>query len=251
MASLFLLICQKFIIMKKILAFTLLIAFISCQKEKPAKDMLMLSGNIEGLKSGTLYVQKIQDTVLVPIDTIVFKGKSTFETQIKLNAPEMLYLYLDRGVTNSIDNNLQFFAEPGTIVINSSLEHFNSDAKITGSKNQELLEEYKKGTSQYINGNLDLIKKQFDALKKNPSADISKIEKKQQELVVSKYLYAVNFAVNHKDYEIAPYIAVFEIPDINTKYLDTIASSIPKNIANSLYGKKLNNLLKERKLMEK
>ena len=34
----------------------------------------------------------------------------------------MLYLFLDRGQTNSIDNNLPFFAEPGNIKIETTLK---------------------------------------------------------------------------------------------------------------------------------
>ena len=50
----------------------------------------------------------------------------------------MLYLFLDRGQTKSIDNSLPFFAEPGNIKIETSLKHFFADAKITGSKNHDL-----------------------------------------------------------------------------------------------------------------
>jgi hypothetical protein len=32
----------------------------------------------------------------------------------------MLYLFLDRGVSNSLDNNLLFFAEPGNINIETN-----------------------------------------------------------------------------------------------------------------------------------
>jgi hypothetical protein len=55
----------------------------------------------------------------------------------------MLYLFLDRGVSNSLDNNIPFFAEQGKMNIETSLDFFTADAKITGSKNHELYEEYK------------------------------------------------------------------------------------------------------------
>jgi hypothetical protein len=59
----------------------------------------------------------------------------------------MLYL-LDRGTSNSLDNNLMFFAEPGTINIDTNLESYIANAKVTGSKNQDLFEEYKKINSR-------------------------------------------------------------------------------------------------------
>jgi hypothetical protein len=52
-------------------------------------------------------------------------------------------------------------------------------------------------------------------------------------------LYATNFAINNKNFEVAPYIALSEIYDINIKYLDTIQKSMSPKVAKSLYGKKL------------
>ena len=62
-----------------------------------------------------------------------------------------------------------------------------------------------------------------------------------------KYLYTTNFAVNNGKYAVAPYIALAEISDINIKYLDTIQKSMSAEISKSIYGKKLNTFIKERK----
>ena len=51
-------------------------------------------------------------------------GDSKFESDLNLASPEMLYLFLDRGVTNSLDNNISFFAEPGNINIDTNLESY-------------------------------------------------------------------------------------------------------------------------------
>jgi len=223
---------------KSILAFISLIAISSCNKEV-SKTNLHLSGNIKGLKNGTLYIQRVVDTSLVAIDTIIINGKSTFETDIDMKSPEMLYLFLDRGVSNSKDNNLLFFAEPGKINIETNLDSYIASAKITGSKNQDLYQEYKKIDSRFRDENLDLIEKKFNALKsKNPKA-IDSITAKQNSNIKRKYLFATNFAINNKDHEIAPYIALSEIYDINIKYLDTIQKSMSPTVAQSLYGKKL------------
>jgi hypothetical protein len=51
-------------------------------------------------------VRRFIDT-LVAIDTITIDGSSAFESDIDLKSPEMLYLFLDRGVSkHSLDNNL-------------------------------------------------------------------------------------------------------------------------------------------------
>ena len=233
--------------MKKIyLGLLSLIVLSSCSEKKSDKN-LHITGNIKGLKKGTLYIQRIKDTAFVVIDTIKIDGDSHFSSDINIDSPEMFYLFLDRGVSNSVDNNLPFFVEPGAINIESSLDFFTADAKITGSKNQELYDEYKKVVSRYVDQNLDLVQRRFKALTTKNEDELLKIQQDQDNVLKHKYLYTTNFAVNHADYDVAPYVAVAEIYDINLKYLDTIQKSMTPKIAKSLYGKKLNELIAERK----
>lgn len=223
---------------------------IACTEKKSDKN-LQITGYIKGFTKGKLYIQKIKDSALVALDTIEINGDSHFRSDLDIKSPEMLYLFIDRGVSNSIDNNLLFFAEPGKINIETSLNYFTSDAKITGSKNQELYDEYKYVASKYVDKNLDLLNKKFNAYKSKNDAEINKINKLQDDVIKSKYLYATNFAVNHSDYDIAPYIALSEIYDINMKFLDTIDKSMTPSVSKSLYGQKLKELIKERKASEK
>jgi hypothetical protein len=223
---------------KPLIAFVSLIILSSCNK-KESETNLHLTGNIKGLKTGTLYIQRVVDTTLVAIDTIKIDGNSKFESNIEIKSPEMLYLFLDRGVTNSLDNNISFFAEAGVINIDTNLDQFMLNAKITGSKNQILLEDYKKVNSRFNDENLTLLEQKFNALKNNNSKAVDSLSVKQDSNIKRKYLYATNFAVNNKDYEVAPYIALSEIYDINIKYLDTIQKSMSPKVAQSLYGKKL------------
>jgi hypothetical protein len=234
---------------KSIIAFVTLVLLASCSK-KESTDGLHLTGNIKGLKNGTLYIQRVVDTSLVAIDSIKIDGNSTFERDIKLESPEMLYLFLDRGVTNSLDNNILFFAEPGNMNIETNLDNFIYSAKITGSKNQELYEEYKKINSRFTDENLSMVESKFNAIKRQDQRAIDSIDLKQQSNIKRKYLYATNFAINHKDHEIAPYIALAEIYDINVKFLDTIQKSMTPKVAQSLYGKKLTKFVSEVKKEE-
>ena len=231
---------------KSIIAFVSLLILVSCTEKKSDKNFI-LTGNIKGLKNGTLYIQRVKDTTLVAIDTIKISGDSHFTSEFDLQSPEMLYLFLDRGVTNSLDNNIAFFAEKGNMNIETSLDFFTSDVKITGSKNQELYDEYKKVASRFVDEDLDLIEKKFKAFKANKMDEVAQIEAKQQNNLKRKYLYTTNFAVNHGDYEVSPYVALAEIYDINLKFLDTIQKTMSPKVAKSLYGKKLNDFIAERK----
>ncbi|MDG2432782.1 DUF4369 domain-containing protein [Flavobacterium sp.] len=225
---------------KTILALVTLAIVASCNKTD-SKTNVHITGNIKGLKNGTLYIQRIVDTALVAIDTITIDGSSTFTSDLDLKSPEMLYLFLDRGVTNSMDNNLVFFAEPGNIAIETNLDSYITSAKVTGSKNHELYDEYKKINSRFKDENLTLLEQKFKAIKRQNAKAIDSLTLKQDSNTKRSYLFATNFAINHRDYEIAPYIALSEIYDINIKYLDTIQKSMTPKVANSLYGKKLTN----------
>ena len=60
--------------MKKVcLALVTLIVLASCSNNEQSKD-LTLTGTIKGLKSGTVYIQKYQDTSLVVLDSIKIDG---------------------------------------------------------------------------------------------------------------------------------------------------------------------------------
>lgn len=234
---------------KTIIAILSLLIIIACNEKKTGKN-LHITGNIKGLQKGTLYIRKLVDTTFIALDTINIDGDSHFESDLNIKSPEMYYLFLDRGVTNSKDNNLSFFAEAGNINIETTLDKYLYNAKITGSKNNDLYKEYKDVSSRFNENNLDLIVSKFNAIKSKNVPQQDSIMAQQNSNTKRKYLYAVNFSINHSDYEVSPYVALTEIYNVNLKYLDTIQKSMTPKVSNSMYGKKLTSLLTERKLNE-
>jgi len=235
--------------MKYSAAIFLFLLIVSCAEKKHEKN-LQITGNIEGLKEGTLYIRKLQDTMLVLLDSISISGNSSFESSFDIDSPEMLYLFLDRGVTKTTDNHLMFFAEQGQINISTDLKTFYATAKITGSKNHDLYEEYKKVNSRFNNQELDLTEAKLLAYQHKTPFSEEENQKKMDVIMKKKYLYAINFAVNNKDHEIAPYIALSEINDTDIKYLDTIHKSLSPKVLQSKYGKMLTTFITERKKLE-
>jgi len=231
--------------MKKLLL-ALLSLFILASCENKPETNLQITGVVKGLQKGTLYLKKMGDSSFITLDSMKIDGKSEFESAIDLKSPEMLYLFLDRGETKSGDDNLMFFAEPGKINIATDLEYFYSKALITGSKNNELYENYKKITSKYNEQQLELTVAKINALKSKQMDLIASIEEKSNAITKRKYLYAINFAVTNKDYEVAPYIALSEINDATVKYLDTIQKSMSPKVAKSRYGVLLSKYVEER-----
>lgn len=228
--------------MKKFLFIFSLFIMASCSKDS---SNFTLKGSIKGLKKGTVYLQKVNDSVLVSVDSLQINGDSVFELHTHLDEPEVLYLKLDKNGKG--DNLIPFFADKGVTEINTSLKHFFSDATIKGSKQQEKLEEYKKMISKFQDRNLDLIKDNFEAQKNQDSLLMDSSAKEYDRLIIRKYLYTINFAVNNKDSEIAPYLAISEIPDANVKYLDTIRQALTPDIKASKYGEELQKLIEDRK----
>lgn len=223
--------------------------FLSCQSDKGTAN-LELTGTIKGLTQGTLYIQKIQDTALVVLDSIVIKGKSDFSSLLEVDGAEVFYLSLDRGHSKSIDNQLLFFAEPGKIDIQTSLKSFYADAKITGSKNQDTYSDYLKTRSLITDKQNELLIEILQAQKENQTSKKDSLLQLSTRIAGRKYLNAVNFAINHSNTDVAPYIALTEIYDRPIKYLDTIQNSLSKEVALGRYGKQLKQFIAERKAEE-
>lgn len=217
---------------------------ISCNKSK--NGSLIVSGTINGLKKGTLYLQKFKDTLLVSVDSVSLNGASNFVLVDKIESPEIYYLTLDKKT----DQKISFFAEKGEITINSKLSKFVTSAKISGSKNQTLLEEHNAMIRKFSNKQLDLIKEKFDAQKNRDTALLSKLEKEETSLIKRKYYFSTNFAVINAKYEVAPYIAITELYYANIRLLDTINNSLSKKVKETKYGLELADFIKSIKETE-
>ena len=226
--------------MKKIIYSIVLVSLlISCGKEKSGS--MVVNGNIDGLKKGTVYLQKFVDTVLVAVDSVEINGLSNFVLVDDLENPEMYFLTLDKKESEKIP----FFGEKGTITINSKLEKLLFATKISGSKNQELLDEYKSMIQQFRGKELDFLKDKFEAQRDKDDSLLLKLEADEKNLIKRKYFYTTNFALLHKDKEVAPYIALTELYNANFKLLDTVNKSLTKEIKVSKYGLELEKFITE------
>ena len=223
---------------KTIICFVTLILILSCNDSK--KGSLTVNGTIEGLKKGTLYLQKYKDTAIVSVDSILLNGDSNFVLIDEIESPEIYYIALDK----ILEEKISFFAEKGVINVTTKLAKFSTSAIITGSKNNDILAEHKAMTRQFNGKKLDLVKEKFEAQRINDTALISKIERNEDNLLKRRYLYTTNFAVNHADSEVAPYLAITELYYANIKLLDTINNSLPKKIKTSKYGLELERFIK-------
>ncbi|WP_055445179.1 DUF4369 domain-containing protein [Lacinutrix himadriensis] len=227
--------------MKKTIFVLALAILCSCGKEKD----LTVKVNIKGLKKGTVYLKKAQDTAIITVDSLVVQGEAPIIFSTNLETPEMYFLQLNKNTSD--DETVSFFADKGITEITTSVKNFGVDAKIKGSKQQEALEEYLLVISRFNDRNLNLIKEEFEAKMAKDTAKIVANTIAYNHLIKSKYLYTVNFAIANKDNEIAPYLALSEIENAQTRWLDTINNVLTPKVKASKYGKELEAFITERK----
>lgn len=229
---------------------SLAITFLSTVGCSKSDKLMHLTGNVDGLKKGTLLLQKIEDTLLISVDSVLVNGDSDFEFSREIESPEIYYLYVRLKDGTLIDKRIPFFAEPGEISIKTSLKNLAVKARIEGSKNQDALNDYKKLLSRYSSRELDQIESNFNALREGNDSLVEAIEKQRKSLATSKFLMTVNFAINHKEIEVAPFLMLSESYMTNIKYLDTVYQSLTPKIKDSKYGNALESLIKSNKTVE-
>lgn len=199
---------------------------------------MLVSGYVEGLRKGTLYLQKLNDTVLVTVDSFQIKGDDHFKMGTDIETPEFFFLSLNKSNEDSLTDKILFFGEKGEIKINTLLKTYVSSAKIEGSVNQKLWEEYQGFLRKFNQQNLDLyqqyLAKEGDFVLDN-AAEL--FETKKNNLIKRKYLYSLNFAINNADKEVAAYIGAYEVNNSIPLYLDSLYNNLSAEVKSSKYGK--------------
>lgn len=232
--------------MKKIIVVLVVsILMIACSSKKDGN--MIVEGTIKGLKKGTLYLQKMNDTAIFSIDSVNVLGDGNFRLTDNVESPIMYYLTYDG---NANDKRILFFGDKGIITINDNMSTFGFGPEIKGSPNQLVLDKFLKINNQFKNQRLEFIKKEFDARQSKNAELIENLEKDYNRMIRRKYLYTTNFALSNSNSEAAAYIALTELYDANIKLLDTINKKLSINVKNSIYGKRLDKYISKIKSKE-
>ena len=232
--------------MKKIIVVLVVsILMIACSSKKDGN--MIVEGTIKGLKKGTLYLQKMNDTAIISIDSVNVLGDGNFRLTDNIESPIMYYLTYDG---NANDKRILFFGGKGNITINDNMNTFGFSPEIIGSPNQLVLDKFLKINNQFKNQRLEFIKKEFDARQSKNIDLIENLEEDYNRMIKRKYLYTTNFALSNSDSEAAAYIALTELYDANIKLLDTINKKLSMEVKNSIYGKRLDKYISKIKSKE-
>lgn len=219
--------------LKKIilLSLTILFTVISCKNENSKK--FHLKGEIINMTKGTVLLGKLRDDQLVLVDSFQVRDNGKFEFSDYLSSPEMYYIILKEFP----GDKASVFVEPKEINFTTHIERFISDVKVSGSENHKLYDEFNAMKSKFSDENLLLIQQQYLAEKAKDSSKIDSIATKYKQHLRRKYLFTTNFAVNHADQAISPYLALTELHNANTFLLDTIYKAMTDDVKKSYYGK--------------
>ncbi|NNK20335.1 MAG: DUF4369 domain-containing protein [Flavobacteriaceae bacterium] len=231
----------------KYLSFLLITGLLIISCNNSDENRMEVSGTVKGLKKGTLYLQKVEDSVLATLDSLEMRGNGDFTFETTLESPEIYYLYLKKADNNDINDRITFFGEPGKIRITTIWNAFDSKAVIEGSETQKKLEDYQEIMSRFNAESLGQMQAARDSTLFNDPVALDSLQKANERNLKRSYLYALNYAMSNSNSHIAPFIALSEVADANIKYLDSLYISLSPEVAQGKYGKALKSHLESRK----
>jgi hypothetical protein len=198
---------------------------------------------VENFKKGNVYLQKISDSALINVDSIFVKKNESIILKYDIDSPELFYLNLD---VSNIENRIEFFGEKGEINIDTSLEKFNSDFKISGSSIDSIYRDYLSVIKKFNNQKLDLIQLSFNLTKTELDDSLIKVQNQIKSLNKRQYLYNLNYTVSNGNSFISPLIAINEFSESGKIVLDTIKNSMSKQVLESKYGKIFSDIVRNK-----
>ena len=226
--------------MKKLLIISFLFILTNCENNE---NNMTVNVKVENFKKGNVYLQKISDSALINVDSIFVKKNESIILKYNIDSPELFYLNLD---VSDIDNRIEFFGEKGEINIDTSLEKFNSDFKISGSSIDSIYRDYLSVIKKFNNQKLDLIQLSFNLTKTELDDSLIKVQNQIKSLNKRQYLYNLNYTVSNGNSFISPLIAINEFSESGKIVLDTIKNSMSKQVLESKYGKIFSDIVRNK-----
>ncbi|MBT7574101.1 MAG: DUF4369 domain-containing protein [Flavobacteriaceae bacterium] len=226
--------------MKKLLLISFLFILTNCENNE---NNMTVKVKVENFKKGNIYLQKISDSALINVDSIFVKKNESIILKHNIDSPELFYLNLD---VSNIDNRIEFFGEKGEINIDTSLEKFNSDFKISGSSIDSLYRDYLSVIKKFNNQKLDLIQLSFNLTKTELDDSLIKVQNQIKSLDKRQYLYNLNYTVSNGNSFVSPLVAINEFSESGKIVLDTIKNSMSKQVLESKYGKIFSDIVKNK-----
>ena len=200
--------------------------------------------SINGLKKGTVYLQKITEAGLINLDSVESNGKETLNLGLNLNHPELIYAYLDKADGSTFNDRLAIFAEPGEIHISTSLTNFENDAVIKAGEEHEAFKNIQEMLSRFTKKDFELMQlAQTDRI--NDDRFVDSIVKQSNSNNIKRYQFIANYALSNPNKYVSAYLVTSEGEELNPKWKDSIFNNFSEAIKKSTYGQQLNSQLSQ------
>lgn len=223
----------------------IVLLILSCSIEQKNFE---LSGKIDGLTSEKIYLLESNSIIL---DSTKIDDSSSFTLKCYIEEPQILTLRLG----NSDTDEVEFFAETGTMTLSTTSKRFQFDSKFIGSKQQLKLKEFNSFIIKFEEEDLELLELQIQESIKGNQKEIDSISILREKLEKRKILFVINYITNNSKEIISPYLALKynkEIKEVAAiqggvftgfDYLTKIYNSYKKEISESKYGIELKKII--------
>jgi hypothetical protein len=222
-----------------LLSLSAIVFLVSCSSNTKNTEVTII---VDGLKKGTVYLQKITESGLVNLDSIESNGNEKLNLSLNLEHPELLYAYLDKFDGSSFNDRLAFFAEPGEIQISTTLNNFENAAVVSAGVEHEEFKKLQQMLSRFTKKDFELIQlAQTDRITDEHFVD--SIVNQSNSNNIKRYQFIANYALTNPNKYVSAYLITSEGEELNPRWKDSIFNSFSDAIKKSKYGQLLNSQL--------
>ncbi len=222
-----------------LLSLSAIVFLVSCSSNTKNTEVTII---VDGLKKGTVYLQKITESGLVNLDSIESNGNEKLNLSLNLDHPELLYAYLDKFDGSSFNDRLAFFAEPGEIQISTTLNNFENAAVVSAGAEHEEFKKLQQMLSRFTKKDFELMQlAQTDRITDERFVD--SIVNQSNSNNIKRYQFIANYALTNPNKYVSAYLITSEGEELNPRWKDSIFNSFSDAIKKSKYGQLLNSQL--------
>ncbi len=215
----------------KICVFSLLVIF-SCQpKNEPAA--FKITGKIQGLERGKVYLEKKSDGTTVIVDsTNIIKGAFTLKGHVDF--PEMYQLRID-----TLKLKQQVFVENGNICVTIDAEN-PDNVNIDGSQADSLFRQFKTLNRHFESIKEELMRQYNDAANYNNAKLFKQTDLRYDSLEHEWNEFIFDFVSQHRSSPVAPYLVYSRlIYNLDLENLKKTVAMFDSTMLKSVYLQKM------------
>lgn len=195
-----------------------------------SSNQYKLTGKLDGMTEGKIYLSKLQENDLVKIDsTDLIEGAFSFSG--KVDSPDLYYIEIQGKRTP-----IQIFLENSKITVTASLENLN-DAKIEGSANQTVYDSFVASQKEFQQKQKALYEEYKKASEAQNQTAVDSIEAIYDQLDADKMTASKEFVKANPNSVAAGFIAYRSFSyQLEGNELEEVYNTLGENVKTSVYG---------------